>query len=126
MKNVLERFEKLAAAHQLNADCAAALRGLLADAHTAGYSAHMAVSEATDDDENAMPDRSAEPDTDEEEATERMVKAVRKAVRKELRKATHSQKKSVRKQVRRAVLELPQMAAGMTALQAALEQGERQ
>jgi hypothetical protein len=103
MKNILERFEKLAAVHQLNADCAAAMRGLLQAAHTAGFSAHMDLAEAAhaneDEEQDALPvaAREEEPD-DDEETTERMVKAVRKEIRKNLKKEV---RKAVRKHLQR-------------------------
>ncbi len=110
MKNVLERFEKLAAAHGLNADCAAAMRELLTSAHTAGYSAHMAVAEAAhandEEEQDSLPDaagRDDEEPEDEEETTERMVRAVRKEIRKNL-------KKEVRKAVRKHLQHIAPLA----------------
>jgi hypothetical protein len=106
MKNILERFEKLAAAHGLNADCATAMRGLLNDAHSTGYSAHMAVVSDIDADEDSLPgttgrDDEEEPDDDEKE--EATLRALTKAVRKELRK-------TLKKEVRKAVQRLQRIA----------------
>ena len=108
MKNVLEKFEKLAAAHQLDADAAAAMRGLLQDAHTAGFQKHMDIAAASaaneDEEQDSMSNGGgAEEDPDEEEATERMVGVVRKAVRKAVRKEMRAHKKSMRKEVRKIV-----------------------
>src|SRR6476646_7808929 len=98
MKNILERFEKLAAAHGLNADCAAAMRGLLQDAHTAGYSEHMDVASAAREVQPAMVVRSeTEPDGEEDDRSApsyasyaalhmAMHKMVKKTIRKELSK----------------------------------------
>ena len=104
MKNVLEKFEKLAAAHQLNADAAVAMRGLLQDAHTAGFQKHMDIAEAADaneDEQDSLPGaagRDDEEPEDEEETTERMVRAVRKEIRKNLKKEV---RKAVRKHLQR-------------------------
>ena len=103
MKNVLDKFEKLAVAHQLNADAAAAMRGLLQDAHTAGFQKHMDIAEAANEDEqDSLPgaagrDDDEEPE-DEEETTERIVRAVRKEIRKNLKKEV---RKAVRKHLQR-------------------------
>src|SRR5689334_514704 len=101
MKNVLERFEKLAAAHQLNEDCAAAMRGLLGDAHTAGYLQHQRVMDDIDADEeqDSLPGAAAgrdDEDPDDDEKEEAKLRTLTKAVRKELRK-------TLKKEVRKAV-----------------------
>lgn len=107
MKDILARFEKLSAAHGLTAEAAAAMRGLLQDAHTAGFAKHMVIADAADAaEQDAMPGAGseAEPEDDEpEEATARMVRAVRKEVRKAVRKGLRTQKKSMRKEIRKIV-----------------------
>ncbi len=123
MKNILERFEKLAAAHGLNADCAAAMRGLLSDAHTAGFQKHMDIAEAAhanaDEEQDAMPPAACRDDNEPEEddeATERMVGVVRKAVRKAVRKEMRAHKKSMRKEVRKIVNGIAATHPGASAL----------
>jgi len=100
MKSILERFEKLAAAHGLNADAAAAMRGLLNDANAAGYECHMAlVADIADEEQDSLPGatgRDEDEPGDEDEKEEATLRALTKAMRKELRKTL---KKEVRKQL---------------------------
>jgi hypothetical protein len=115
MKNILERFEKLAAAHQLNADCMAAMRGLLQDAHTAGFTQHMDIAATHRDVQPAMVVRSeTEPDGEEDERSApsyasyaalhmAMHKMVKKTIRKELRRHTRAQKKATRKAAHKVI-----------------------
>jgi len=104
MKNILERFEKLAAAHGLNADTAAAMRGLLGDAHTAGYLQHQRVmDEISADEQDSLPatGRDEEPD-DEDEKEEAKLRTLTTALRKELRKTLKKEvRKAVHKQLQR-------------------------
>jgi hypothetical protein len=95
MKEVLARFEKVAAAHGLNADAAAAMRALLGDAHTAGFAKHMAIAEAA----SAPVPEAVEPEEEEEDSVRTLVHAVRKEIRKGLKKEV---RKAVRKQFARS------------------------
>jgi hypothetical protein len=102
MKNVLERFEKLAAAHSLNADCAAAMRGLLQDAHTAGYGAHMTVAAAADaneDEQDSLPVGRDDEEPEDDEKEEAKLRTLAKVIKKEVRKSV---KKELRKHLQRS------------------------
>jgi len=119
MKNILEKFEKIAAAHQLNADAAAAMRGLLQEAHTEGYTQHMDI--ASNREVQPVMVRSAEPNDDDEPdenaaapsyasyaalhmAMHQMVrKTIRKELKRGLRKHTRAQKKAVRKAAHKVI-----------------------
>ena len=127
MKNILEKFEKIAAAHQLNEDAAAAMRGLLQDAHTAGYEQHMDI--ASSREVQPVMVRSAEPNDDDEPdenaavpsyagyaalhmAMHKMVKkTIRKELRKGLNKVARAKKKAARKVIRAAAARSSDAAA---------------
>jgi len=118
MQNILEKFEKMAAAHGFTPEAAAAMRGLLQDAHTAGFSKHMDI--ASSREVQPVMVRSAEPNDDDEPVDDAaapsyasyaalhmaMHKMVRKTIRKELRKGLNkvarAKKKAARKVIRAA------------------------
>ena len=115
MQNILDKFEKMAAAHGLTPDAAAAMRGLLQDAHTAGFAKHMDVASSREV-QPVMVRSAGEPEDEEEDAAPSyagyaalhmaMHKMVKKTIRKELRKGLNkvarAKKKAARKVIRAA------------------------
>jgi hypothetical protein len=89
MKNILDKFAKLADTHQLNEDCQAAMRGLLQQAHDAGYVKHMSIAQPAAVAAQLAAEAAAAapaPDGEEDDNYAALRHVIKKTIRKELRK----------------------------------------